>query len=250
MVMKQEKVDLKQLFGDLQSQMTAKLRTNKNNVHHPGTKGRGSELNWIQMLKDYLPERYKVDSAFVVDSNGLISQQIDAVIYDRQYSPFLFNQDDMLYIPAESVYATLEIKPSLDKSVIEYAGEKAESVRRLFRSSVTIKHAGGEYKPVTPFPILAGIVAADNSWKSLGEPFESAISALSTPQRIDFGCALNGGAFEVRYAEDGKPMITKSKPEDSLIFFFLRLVSRLQALGTVPALNVMEYAKVIGKNDS
>jgi hypothetical protein len=241
-----DRISLQELFCDLQAEMDKRLHTKRKNVHHSGAKGSGTELNWTDMLNDYLPKRYQADRAFVVDSTGAISEQIDIVIYDRQYSPFLFNQDDILYVPAESVYSVIEVKQDLDKGFIKYAGKKAESVRSLLRTSVQIKHAGGKFKAVRPFHIPAGIVTTDNAWQSLGRPFESAILGLTSMQRLDFGCALTGGAFEVEYPAKGKTVITKSKPEDSLIFFFLRLVSRLQRMGTVPALDVMEYAKVIG----
>lgn len=247
MQVQKEKVNLQELFQDLQSEMDKRLHTKRKHVRHSGAKGTGTELNWIDMLNDYMPKRYEAKSAFVVDSTGAISEQIDIVIYDRQYSPFLFNQDGILYVPAESVYAIIEVKQDLDKGMIEYAGAKAESVRLLKRTSVQIKHAGGKFKAVKPFHIPAGIVATDNSWASLGSSFESTVRGLPSTQRLDFGCALTGGAFEIAYPANGKPVITKSKPEDSLIFFFLRLISRLQGMGTVPALDIMEYARVIGK---
>ena len=71
----------------------------------------------------------------MIDCKGNISDEIDMVIYDQQYSPFLFNRDTSLFIPAESVYAVLEIKQDLNKKHIEYAGRKASSVRLLHRTS-------------------------------------------------------------------------------------------------------------------
>ena len=91
------KIDLKDLFYDLQKQMIAKLSTNRSAISHPGTKGDASELNWIQWLKDYLPKRYCVDKAFIIDCDNNISDQIDVVIYDQQYTPFAFNQDSVIY---------------------------------------------------------------------------------------------------------------------------------------------------------
>ena len=115
----QEKsVNLRQVFLRLQEQMIAGLSTNREVIQHPGTKGAATELHWLKMLNDYLPKRYQADSAVVLDSKGRISDQIDVVIYDRQYSPFLFNQDNALYIPAESVYAAFEVRQSV--SAVEH----------------------------------------------------------------------------------------------------------------------------------
>ena len=73
--------------------------------------------------------------------------------------------------------------------------------------------------------------------------FESTIQNLNNLMRLDLGCALKSGAFSIRYSDDSDPIIKLSSKEESLIFFFLHLFSRLQEIGTVPAIKVSEYAK-------
>jgi len=236
------KVELNSLFLHLQEQMIAELTTDRT-IMHPGTKGDATELCWIKMLNTYLPRRYQAAKAFVLDADGNLSEQIDIVVFDRQYSPFLFNQDGACYVPAESVYALLEVKQDLDKENIEYAGSKAASVRCLRRTSGPIPHAGGTFEPRKLFPILAGILTLGNTWKPpFGESFETVISQLPSENRIDIGCALQFGAFDVKYVEGNRPEIERDE-KNALIFFFLRLLSRLQNLGTVPAIEIDEYAK-------
>jgi hypothetical protein len=70
------------VFLHLQEQMTARLSTSREVIQHPGTKGAATELHWLNMLNDYLPKRYCTDSAFVVDCEGRLSDQIDIVLYD------------------------------------------------------------------------------------------------------------------------------------------------------------------------
>lgn len=77
------KVDLKQLFNGLQKQMSAQLSTNRDFIEHPGSKGDALENAWIEWLRKYLPSRYCVDKAIVIDHEGNTSQQIDIVIYDN-----------------------------------------------------------------------------------------------------------------------------------------------------------------------
>ena len=76
--------------------------------------------------------------AFVIDSTDTTSQQLDIVIYDRQYTPLIINQDGTLVIPAESVYAVFEAKQSIDASQVDYAAKKIASVRALHRTSLPI----------------------------------------------------------------------------------------------------------------
>ncbi|ODM27094.1 hypothetical protein A7W90_13210 [Clostridium sp. Bc-iso-3] len=238
-------IDIKGLFYDLQNQMISKLSTNRRSIIHPGTKGDASELNWIEWLKTYLPKRYNVDRAFIIDCNNNISEQIDIVIYDQQYSPFAFNQDSAIYIPAESVYAVFEVKQELNKEYIEYAGKKAESVRALSRTSAPIYHAGGCYPPKPHSKILAGILTLSSSWSEpLGTSFENCIKSLEKNQQIDIGCVLQCGSFKVSYTEESID-IEKSTVQEAFIYFFLKLLMELQKLGTIPAMDIECYARAL-----
>ncbi len=236
-------ISLENIFLGLQEQMITKLKTNKDSIIHPGTKGDTSELCWLDLFKKYLPMRYQTEKAFVLDSKGQLSDQIDIVVFDRQYSPFLFNQDGALYVPAESVYAVFEVKPELNKENFEYAALKAESVSRLYRTNANIYHADGVIeKPKIPFRIITGLLTLNCGWKSLNESvLIKTISSIDKVQPIDIGCALEGGAFNITY-EDGLN-IKISKTEHSLISFFLDFLSVLQRLGTVPAIDIEQYAK-------
>jgi hypothetical protein len=159
------KIDLHKVFLGLQEQMITTLAANREIIQHPTAKGTATELHWLTMLRNYLPSRYATDSAFVLDCEGQISEQIDVVIYDRQYSPFLFNQDGARYIPSESVYAVFEVRQELNANNVVYAGEKAASVRGLQRTSAAIPHAGGKYEPKEPPRIIAGFLSLDSGWK-------------------------------------------------------------------------------------
>lgn len=226
--------------------MIAALATDREAIQHAPTKGAATELHWLKMLDDYLPKRYCADNAFVLDCEGNRSDQIDIVIYDRQYSPFLFNQGGAKNVPAESVYAVFEVKPNIDAGKIAYAGAKAESVRKLRRTSVPIRHAGGRFDPIEPPYIFAGILALESSWNPpLGEPLVDALGKLERPQRLECGCALRSGSFEATYDADGKPELKTGSSETALIRFFLGLLARLQAAGTVAALDFGEYGKLL-----
>ena len=105
---------LKTLYSALQEEMIAKANFSSV-LNHPTDKGDNTEDNWISWFSEYLPKRYKAAKATVIDSNGAISDQIDVVLYDAQYSYLAFNNNGTLYIPAESVYAVFEVKQDLTK---------------------------------------------------------------------------------------------------------------------------------------
>jgi len=228
-------------YSGLQDQLKAGLQSSRAVIDHPGAKGAGTEANWLNMLQTHLPHRYQADTAFVVDANGQQSEQIDIVLYDRQYTPVLYNVSGQRIIPAEGVYAALEIKPTLDRRNLEYAAGKISSVRRLNRSSASIVHAGGEHEPRALTPIIGGILTTSAGWSpAFGDAFVECLGTFNDNAMIDLGCIATAGAFEVSPSPQTGP-IEFGQEDAALAFFFLRLLRRLQRLGTVPAIDYDAY---------
>ena len=104
---------LAQLLAGLHDDIEERLGRVRKSFGHPGVKGDASEGVWLELLDTYLPKRYRAATAHVVDSRGAFSEQIDIVVFDRQYSPFIFSYEGQTIIPAESVYAVFEAKHGL-----------------------------------------------------------------------------------------------------------------------------------------
>jgi len=138
---------LHELYASLQNQLAANLDAARNANKNANAKGDESELTWLKLFDDHLPHRYRSAKGIVIDSNGDESHAIDIIVYDRHYTPIIYNQQGYPYIPAESVYAVLESKQELDKELIEYAGKKAESVRKLKWTSGKITAITGNHGP-------------------------------------------------------------------------------------------------------
>jgi len=239
---------LKDIYISLQAQLASSLNANRVVLTHPVAKGEASEENWLNLLASYLPHRYQANKAFVIDSNGECSDQIDIVIYDRQYTPLLYNRDGQRFIPAESVYAVFEVKQDINRVHIEYAGAKAESVRSLFRTSTQIISAAGDHQPRPLFNIVAGILAYESSWTpAFGEPLIEVLQQRPVRERLDLGCVVMNGGFEVIYIDNGDIELQQSESEFALIFFLFRLLDHLQKLGTVPAIDYAIYSQPLTK---
>jgi hypothetical protein len=231
---------LREAFLDVQRDLELGLRRATKSIEHAGTKGAVNEDNWIHVFREYLPKRYEVGTGIIIDSRGERSQQIDIVIFDKHFTPTLLDQQRHRYIPAEAVYAVFEAKPHFDKSYLEYAGEKAASVRSLKRTSVSIAHAGGIYEPKRIFPIIAGIVAAKSDWADgLGDSFRQHLPG-AREECLDCGCALEHGAFD--QFDNSLNVVPR---DGALIYFLFRLLGKLQSLGTVPAIDWAAYADVV-----
>jgi len=236
------RVDLHDIFRHVQAQMQARLASGEL-LEHPTACGAATERHWLDLFAEYLPERYRASPAFILDSNGRRSRQIDIAIYDRFYSPLLFPLPSGLHVPAESVYAVFEVKQALNFRLLRDAGRKAASVRRLRRTSVPVISAGRARPPLTPPPILAGILALRAAWN---RPFQSQLMKALTPlepaEFLDIGCALEVASFEALPSRSG-PKLSFSHPGEALIFFMLRLLDRLRSLGTAPAPDLSAYAR-------
>lgn len=256
-------IDLRELFNGLQTQMLASLNVDRVFIEHPGCKGDATEQRWIDFLRTYLPDRYKVDKAIVIDSTGNVSEQMDIVIYDAIYTPFIFNQDGFMYIPAESVYAVFEVKQDV-KGYIDYAAQKVESVRRLKRTSVEMVNSGRRTSARPLTKIIGGILTTTSSYSGT-ETVSKQLKELKGYQTLDLGCLCDTGSFHVDYKETRPDGIDQTKNEFieqvyesrevneiifsdkkvSLFTFFLQLVSYLKSIGTVPAIDINAYLNAI-----
>ena len=141
---------LEKVLASLHDGIERRLSVSRETLGHPLTKGDASEGVWLDLLGTYLPRRYAAGKAHVVDSKGAFSDQMDVVIFDRHYSPFIFQFENQAVIPAESVYAVFEAKQAINASEVEYAQNKVASVRRLHRTSLPIPSAGGRLPPKIP----------------------------------------------------------------------------------------------------
>lgn len=234
------------LLSGLQSEMQQKLTTARQVFVHPGTKGDASENVWLELLQGYLPQRYQAIKAHVVDSEGAFSEQIDIVIYDRQYSPFIFTFQGQNVIPAESVYAIFEAKQSINANLVEYAQKKVASVRKLYRTSLPIPHAGGTYKAKALSPIIGGILTLESEWNpALGASLRSALLGADQYGYLDVGCVAAHGTFTRKSDSGGSIEYEVSQNKMPVAAFLLELISQLQGMATVPMIDIKAYAKWI-----
>lgn len=235
---------LRDAFALEQSLLHVQLELSRKSVTHAGVLGEVNENRFIDVLRHYLPRRYAIDTGIVLDSLGNTSDQIDVIVYDNQYTPTLLDQENHRFVPAEAVYAVLEVKPIIDKGYLEYAGGKAASVRRLKRTSVPIVHAGGTFPKRPLFDIIGGIVATDLAWAKgfKSQAFARAMSSLTGLRSLDAGLAVSGGCFDYY---DGR--LRTGPAKNALTFFVFRLLQKLQTLGTVPAVDWSAYGRALSK---
>jgi hypothetical protein len=235
---------LQRLLAKLHGDIEHRLKTAREAFGHPVTKGDASEGVWLDLLQKYLPKRYQAAKAHVVDSAGAFSEQIDVLVFDRQYSPFIFEFEGQTVIPAESVDAVFEAKQTISADLVKYAQRKVESVRKLHRTSLPIPHAGGTYPAKVPGHILGGLLTFESEWSPpLGDPLIEALSRGGSGGLLDLGCVAAHGTFGCDASGCHAPTLG-GKPATAFLF---ELIARLQATATVPMIDIREYATWLAK---
>ena len=207
---------------------------------HSSAKGNSSEAVWTSLFTKYLPQRYAAAKATIVDSNGQFSDQIDIVLFDRQYTPLIFELHDQIVVPVEAVYALFEAKQEIRADFVRYAQQKVASVRRLHRTSAPVQTIDGQ-RTATPQPILAGFLAFENTWKTatIGKNLSPSLAAEQEEGRLDFGCIAAYGTFGC----EGADCLTWASHRKATTCFLLELITRLQRIGTAPAIDMAAYAR-------
>lgn len=225
----------------VENHFRAGLRAGKTQITHFGVQGADAENRWIDLLRYYLPKRYEVNRAFVVDSKGAVSEQIDCVVYDAFYTPSLYGIDDGRYVPAEAVYAVFESKPGVNKQTIQYADNKIESVRKLHRTSGHLVDVGKRRKSRKPFKIIGGLLAVNIKM--------SPETALQHFKNTDLDIVLCAGDKDDnsfctdKFDKSRTPR--KIHQKGALMRGMFRLLEKLQSTGTVAAIEWSKYEKSV-----
>lgn len=229
------KWSLPRILGDLHTDIEKNLLRARG-AGHTVAAGDASEGLWIELLSDYLPERYRVTKGFVGDSKNNFSHQIDVLVFDRQYTPFILEFQGQRIVPAEAVYAAFEAKQAINAEQVRYAKEKVASVRALHRTSLSIPTANGRVKARKPKPIIGGLLTLDSEWKPpLGKPL---MTSLNKGERLDIGCVVAHGMYQHQ-----KGVYTVQQGGMATTAFLFELIARLQSTATVPMIDVRAYAK-------
>lgn len=228
------------LMQGLHDRVASDLRIAREALGHPVAKGDGSEQVWADLFTKYLPKRYAVAKATICDSHGHFSDEIDVVLFDRQYTPLIFEHKGQLVVPAEAAYAVFESKQEINAEYIRYAQQKVATVRRLHRTSAEVQTIDGP-RTATPQAILAGFLAFESGWQTrpIDKYLTPALEADQADGRLDLGCIAAYGTFGC----DGEAWSASTPHDRAASAFLLHLITRLQRIGTAPAIDLGAYAQ-------
>lgn len=88
---------------------------------HGTTIGTFREVLWKDLFEQLVPKKFVVEqSVFIMDSKRKVSKEVDLVILDEIYTPYIFRQGHLKFIPIEAVAVAIECKSeNLDATVIK-----------------------------------------------------------------------------------------------------------------------------------
>lgn len=123
-----DKKFLNRFFRSVYNKLEADALLFNRRLPHEGLKGSENEKALADVLRDFLPTTYGVESnVLIIDRNGISSRQCDIVIYDNVQFPRYFRK----VYPIEIVYAVIEVKTQLTKQQVDYAKENETALRKL-----------------------------------------------------------------------------------------------------------------------
>jgi hypothetical protein len=224
---------LSELLGQRHNFILRNLQDASSFVSHPTEKGDATEQVWLDALETYLPARYDVRRGFAIDSCSNYSKQIDIIVHDRFYTPFLLKVGGYHVVPVESIYAVFEVKQLLNSQNIKFAQDKAQSVRvlqRRYRQTKEVTDESGKH-------ILTGVLATRSAFSEpLGNSAISHMLTANEDERLDYVCVGESG---LAFRSSGE--LTVESSGSWITSFILNLVGALQSLGTVPPIDMAGY---------
>lgn len=121
---------------------------------HPGELGSYREAIVKDFIRLFIPQKYGLDSGFVVSPNNEISNQCDLIIFDIESTPSMQSLNYQKFFPIETILAVGEVKSeiqskdSLSTSLIKLS--KIKKMRENLKEVICIRRGRqGEYDPIT-----------------------------------------------------------------------------------------------------
>lgn len=208
-----------------------------NIITHNGLKGSAREELLKKYLRELLPKKYAITGGIICDSSGNQSRQQDFIIYDSFTNASFYQFESNSILPIESVYATIEIKSSLNTTTLKECIENVNSVKKLEKigNNNGIKFVNNFSNT---YPL--GFVFAYTSRMSLKQiilKLAEYEKDIEEKNRISIICILDKGLVlrvnknnleKVSFnTENTLPVFSNSTLKDSLYSFYLLLLEYL-----------------------
>lgn len=253
-------VSLPDYWDGIADALGARLAASKKYLRHP-VAGFSAEGHFKDLLREYLPKRYAVETGFVINVSGRRSQHIDIIIADTLHIPPLCSEPTYKVFAAESVCAAIEITTSpraREKGVPKFEGDLAKlgGVRSLCN-----KREYFEVHPVKvgdkiemyplPFTLTGSprsyLVTSGDEWKSADTYQRNLVSALKKlnsqgkPTWVNAALSLQHGLLLFKPYTQHESHWQRS----NALLNFLLVINQAIATFSTFKVDIKRYAKTI-----
>jgi hypothetical protein len=122
---------IEQYYRGITQQLKAEVNFINTLFRHQGVKGEGNEEILRDLLRRFIPKKYGIGTGIVIDRQGNQSRQMDIIIYDTYLYPSLLSIATVHMFPVDIVYATIEVKTTLNSKSVSEAKANIASVKDL-----------------------------------------------------------------------------------------------------------------------
>lgn len=223
-------------------------------LQHSGAMGSLREEVLKNCLREIIPTKFSIGTGIVVDAYDTQSKQQDFLIYDGFSSPRFLINEALVVLPVESIFATIEVKSTLNHTTLKQAVENARSVKALKK---TLLYPPEPIPHVEPSNMILSCLFAytsDVKLTTMQKNFDVLNSELPFEQRISIICILDKGCIVTAQKDNANicnvwPNVnsrTLSRPnimQQNLYLFYLTLQTGLSLIPSYPP-NLMRYANL------
>jgi len=169
--------------------------------NHWGEEGRYKEIILINFLRKILPDSVGVGTGFVKNADGILTNQIDVIIFNKNY-PKLFSEGDLVILMPESVLGIIEVKSRANHNSFTKRQKKNNTI--IENSTIDKCHRNGVI--IGRKDIFNGIFSYDSDYKfSARFKYSNLFKQLKSKSGFINHICFNQNYF-MKFWEEGNPI--------------------------------------------
>lgn len=256
-------VSLPDYWDGIAEALGARLTASKKYLRHP-VAGFSAEGYFKDLLREYLPKRYAVDTGFVINASGRRSQHLDIIIADTLHIPPLCSEPTYKVFAAESVCAAVEITtsprgrekgvPKFEKDLAKLSGVRSLCEKReYFEICPVVVENKVRMQPI-PFTLTGSprcyMITSGDEWQSAETYHRNLISSLKKlnaqgkPTWLNAALSLQHGLLHFKAYTAYESQWRK---KNALLTFLLVLNQAITTFSTFKV-DIKRYAKALPEN--
>ncbi|MCI6265330.1 MAG: hypothetical protein MR598_00600 [Erysipelotrichaceae bacterium] len=241
---------LKDIFDNLEQSLYSDMNIR---IQHNLEDGKYREYLVKNVLTKVIPSKYSITNGFIIDSNNNISQEMDIIIYDKNYVPPFF-EETYTVVPIEAVIAIIQVKTTLTKQALQDSIDNLNSINKLESKTggKIISATGGlltEKRFIAPYKIIV-------SYKT---DYSDTHSFIDNMKYVDMLYIVEKGkTLTIKHRKNIDAIVNKDKnqlleeqknynveeiKDSRLAFFTLNLLEKMKLINNSIIINYEEYIK-------